>query len=381
MAKKKKKILPKNNKSTRSKKSGQKKTSLKSKKQVLKADKSHKSPKKTKSKTKKIDKKGGFAKNNFNFVRSLIWKQYSADFTSYFDPAFIRVVREIFNDCKAAGVVCTEDIIKLKYEQFKADDKRPKPYILPSLQQPKVYYEIKDVPFPTMQPYLYVVSPMILAYPHEFRITEYYKKYKDETGVEQLDIKGYDKFFADWVNWCNSAMRNEHGTMPDSEELEIFFKFSDSMYNEQKKRWEVFIYTCTPSGAVYNFGYKPEQGFEKTVEADYKIPSEEKLEEKPIDEQQDKKIKRIARKQKINDAIGGWNTLFSEIKISQKKKEHEVYMQSLESISKELDNIEKLIKKFKRKKNKRKVNELEKLYEKTSNKMIRMMKSYDKKRK
>lgn len=321
------------------------------------------SSKKTKKTTEKNQKVGGFSRNNFNYIRSLIWKHHRNDFPSYFDPSFIRVVREIFNDCKAAGVSCTEEIILEKYQQFKSDDKRPKPYVLPYFQQPRVYYEIKDVPFPTFSPYLYIVSPMIIPYPHEFRVTEYYRKRVDSSGREELDIKGYDKFFAKWVNWCNSSMRMEHGSDYSSEELEICFKMSDAIYNPDKKRWESFIYTCTPMGRVFNFGYKPEGELEKDEEPEYKIPTSQQLSEKPITKKEQEKIKRIVSKQKKIDATISWNNFFSSVKKSKEKADTEQYAKELSELGQMRKELEKLIRKYKREKNTKKLKEVNKKYD------------------
>jgi hypothetical protein len=381
MAKKNKKILP-NSKVDRLPKSTDKKLVQKNTKQQKKTPINKKGVKKptkkvvqkTKKTVKKVPSIGGFSKNNFNYIRSLLWREFRTDFPSYFDPSFIRLVREIFNDCKAAGVNCTEEIIKSKYEQLRSDDKRPKPYILPYFQQPKVYYEIKDVPFPTLAPYLYVVSPMILSYPHEFRITEYFKKKIDSRGVEELEIKGYDKFFGKWVNWCNSSMRNEHGNVYDSDELEIFFKMSDAEYNEDKKRWETYIYTCTSMGAIFDFGYKPEGVLEKDYDPEYKLPSDNQISEEPIEEKEKGKIKRITRKQKINDAINTWDNFFSSVKKSKEKSETEKFAQDLEELSTARKELEKLIRKYKREKNTRKLKEVNKEYDLLTSKYLKLTK-------
>lgn len=332
------------------------------------------SPKKTKKIVKPAAQKvGGFSRNNFNYIRSLIWQNYKGDFTSYFDPSLIRVVKEIFNDCKAAGITCSEKVIKEKYEQLKSDDKRPKPYILPYFIEPKVYYEIKDVPFPTLAPYLYVVSPMILSYPHEFRITDYYKKTLDSSGRELLDIKGYDKYFADWVNWCNTSMRTEHGNDYDSEELEICFKMTDAEYNQDKKRWETYIYICTPSGRIDSFGYKPEHGFIKDEEPEYRIPSTEVLTEEPIQEKEESKIKRITRKQKINDTISSWNSFFGSIKKSSEKAEREKYAHELDEIKSTRTELEKALRGYKRKKDARRSKQIQKELDKLNDRFLKLI--------
>jgi len=385
MAKKNRKILPKNSKADRPKKSTYKnpvpKKGSAQKKTPPKGKSVKKPTKKLPEKTKKIKKlprkKGGFHKNknNFNYIRSLLWKKHRGDFISYFHPSLFEITREIFNDCKAVGIDCTDEVILEKYSALRLDDKRPKPYVLNYFFEPRLYYEIKDVPFPTFAPYLYVVSPMILSYPHEFRITEYYKKIKDATtGREELDIRGYDKFFSEWVNWCNAAMRNEHGNDYGSEELEICFKMTEAEYNSEKKRWETFIYICTPMGRIESFGYKPEQGFDKALEPEYKIPSTEILSKEPIEEKEKAKAKRITRKQKINDAISSWDDLFSSIKKSQEKIETEKYAKQLQENIDSRKEIEKLIKRYKRKKDTKKVNQLEKEFDKLVNQYLKLIK-------
>lgn len=385
MAKKNRKILPKDSKDDNLKKSAKKSPISKNTKEQTKSTSSSKVKKKptTKSvgksskKSKEKPKVGGFSKNNFNFIRSLLWKNNRSDFISYFDPSFIRLVREIFNDCKAAGVNCTEEIIQKKYEQLKSDDKRPKPYILPKFQNPNVYYEIKDVPFETLSPYLYVISPMIIPYPHEFRITEYFKKTIRDTPtgiVESIESKGYDKFFAKWVNWCNASMRSEYGSTIGSEDLDIYFKMTDAEYNESKKRWETYIYTCTSMGKVYDFGFKPEGELERDEEPEYRLPTESQASEKPISEKEKSKIKRIIKKQKINDSLNSWNNFFSSVKKSSEKEEMEKYAQELSDLQSLRKELEKLIRKYKKEKNTKKLKQVNKEYDLLTDKYLKLVK-------
>lgn len=385
MAKKNRKIVPQKSQDDNLKKSAKKSTISKKTKEQTKSTSSSKVKKKptTKSvgkstkKDKEKQKVGGFSKNNFNFIRSLLWKNHRSDFISYFDPSFIRLVREIFNDCKAAGVNCTEEVIEKKYEQLKSDDKRPKPYILPKFKNPTVYYEIKDVPFETTEPYLYVISPMIIPYPHEFRITEYFKKTVKNTSigiVESLESKGYDKFFSKWVNWCNASMRSEYGSAIGSEDLDIYFKMTDAEYNESKKRWETYIYTCTSMGKVFDFGYKPEGELEKDEEPDYKLPTETQALERPISEKEKNKIKRITKKQKINDSLNAWGNFFSSVKKSSQKEEMEKYAQEISELQTLRKELEKLIRKYKKEKNTKKLKQVNKEYDLLTDKYLKLVK-------
>jgi hypothetical protein len=312
------------------------------------------------TKSKKNKKQSGFYgnKNNFTYIRSIIWRNHKSDFKSYFDDELFSIVKEIFNDCKAAGTSCTEEIILYKYKELISNRKRPKPFILSYFLEPRYYYEIKDVPFQALAPYLYVVSTMIIPFPHEFIITDYFKKIQSDKG-SQIEIIGYNKYFSQWVNWCNAAMRNEHGNEYGSEELEICFKMTDAEYNEDKKRWETNIYICTPSGKIESFGYKPEEIYDKNYEPEYRIPSTNELIESPVFDKEQNKIKRITRKQKIKDAIIYWEDFFSDLKKTKEKLEVESYAKKIEENINARNNIENLIRKYNKLKNKEKVSELE----------------------
>lgn len=321
----------------------------------------------------------GFSTNNFNFIRSLLWSRHREDFKSYFDASFIQAVRELYNDCKQAGIDCTEEVVLRKYEQLKKDNKRPQPFILPSFLSPKSYWEIKDYPFPTTEPYLYVVSTMILPYPHEFRITEYFRKVTNEKGITTLDIFGYNKFFADWVNWCNAAMRGEHGLEYGSDEVEIYFKFTEPAYNEIKQRWETNIYTCTPSGMIYDFGYKPDEFTKDTdVESELRLPKDKEIIKEPESEEEERKKQYLKRKNKKRDTLNALNDLAEELRKLRLENAKEKYDKEMAYYSQVQDDLEKEIKKAKRRKDTKKVKELEKMYSKVGDKKIKIIKDFGK---
>lgn len=321
---------------------------------------------------------GGFNRSNFNYIRSLLWQKHREDFKSYFDPSFIQLVREIFNDCKGAGLVCTEEIVLKRFHEIKEDNRRKKPFILPYFFEPRVYYEIKDCPFPTFSPYLYIISDMILPYPHEFRITEYYKKTMNGK-IVNLDIFGYEKFFSNWVNWCNAVMREEHGLDVTSERIEIYFRLTDAIYNEQKQRWESLIYTCTPSGAIHDFGYVPEDfDKDKDVSMDLKLPKDKELVKEPISEQEKKRATRLKNKFRKYDTLRAWDSLVDELKKEKQKKVQEDYEKNMAYYDNVQEDIDKEIRKFKRKKDFKKVKELEKMYSKIGDIKIKLIKDFGK---
>ena len=98
---------------------------------------------------------------------------------------------------------------------------------------------------------------MIIPPPSEFRVTSYYSTDGDTT-------KGYNKYFKEWVDWCNMIYRGQFGAGFDSEEVEIHFIFTKPKYNEEKKRWETEILIVTPSGEIDSFGFEPKGRGEET---------------------------------------------------------------------------------------------------------------------
>lgn len=241
----------------------------------------------------------GFAVNNFNHIRSLLWKTYREDFKAYNDPAFISVVMQVYTECKALGGTCPDEKILEIYLKIKKAPKRPQPFLDPALFDPQPYFNIKDVEFALFEPYLWIVSPMIIPAPHEFIVANYYYHYnklldapineiekyateirgkkalsnlskKEETLIfaivskpvsswsaqqktEFLEIyakhnedatRGYNTYFKMWVDWCNDAMQAAYGGNPPSDK--IFFRFYNQKLNEKTKVLE------DAQEAVYN---------------------------------------------------------------------------------------------------------------------------------
>ena len=334
MAKKKKNIKPvkgtvgKKN-TVPQKKTGEKKTPSKKESDKDKKDKKNKSKpvsstkkktsskKDTKKKKKKIGgggkgkdtkiKKGaGFSSNNFNYIRSLIWREYGLDYVSYFDPKFIAIVRATYNECKAAGQECTDREILIFYDDILQNPNRDYPYIDEDLYtSPFPYFQLLDVKFDVFPAYLWIFSPMIMPPPSEFIITSYVNN------KEGSADKGYRKYFKEFVDWANEAMRNTYGSEVDSEDVDIFIKFSKPEFIESKQRWETEIIICDADGNPESFGFEPkgrmsghdvESEFEKPIEKPIgeeivtTTPTEEKAPEKEITPEEAKKLKQTNEK-------------------------------------------------------------------------------------
>lgn len=333
MAKKKKSKLLKSprkvvKKKTTKKRGGSKKVKLKKSKPVIVKKKVV--PKKPAPEKKKEG--AGFSSNNFNHIRSLLWKEHKADFKGYFDPEFIRKVNSVYNDCKADGVDCTDQIILKHYSAVREDDRRPFPEIPQDLYENEhIYYEITNVNFKEFPSYLWIVSPSIISPPSEFIAPNYYYNYTrlvievnantqkfidevlnnkggfrnlSENGEKEfLELaktkekwtrlkkekfielyakwqgefdRGYYKYFSEWVNWCNDSTREGFGGDYDSEDVEIFYKFTKPEYDEVKKRWFTILFSCTASGEEFTFGYVPQgKSFDHEVSEEYVHPPSE----------------------------------------------------------------------------------------------------------
>jgi hypothetical protein len=238
----------------------------------------------------------GFSSNNFNGIRSLLWKNHKEDFKSYFDPEFIRKVNSVYNDCKAFGSDCTEEIILLRYRDIRENEKRPEPFIDPALFEPQLYFYIKDIEFTTFAPYLWIVSPMIIPSPSEFLVVNYFDKLGDSS-------KGYYKYFSEWVDWCNDAMANQHGSSFGSGDIEMCFRFLPPKYDDILRRWDTEVVICTPSGQIFDFGYTPVGSIkEHDTEEEFIEPDANTLLNKPTTEEESNQMEKL-RKQKANTAL------------------------------------------------------------------------------
>lgn len=344
MAKKKKNTKPTNlsgaeKKSASQKKVGDKKSSKKipTKKESVKKSKSDltkkgskkKTPlkKETKKKTggggkkgekeNKLKKGAGFSSNNFNYIRALIWREYGLDYVSYFDPKFINIVRAVYNECKAAGQECTDSQILIFYDEISENPNRDYPYIDEDLYtNPTPYYQILDVKFDLFPAYLWVISEMIMPPPSEFIVTSYVNN------KEGSADKGYRKYFKEFVDWCNEAMRNQYGSEVNSDDIDIYIKFTKPEYKEEKQKWETEIIICNSDGEPESFGFEPKGRMSgHDVEDEFEKPIEEKEEKtheeegiKPVEEKEI--TPEEAKKSKENN-----EKLFSLLLKMKKKKE------------------------------------------------------------
>jgi len=331
----------------------------------------------------------GFSNNNFNHIRSLLWQHHKIDFKGYKDEGFINTVKQLYNDCKVLGADCTDEAILERYRKLKAAPIRPQPFIDEALFDPQPYFNIKDVEFSSFEPYLWIVSPMIVPTPHEFIITNYYYHYnklldappedvekfaaeiRSKTALSNISKKeenlifsivllpviswsaadratfleiyakynedstrGYNTYFKDWVDWCNDSMHTTYGSEAPSDK--IFFKFTGpATYNTDKERWEVTIIICTGSGQMEDFGFKPTGELSEHEVWQFIEPTPEKLvPPTPIQETEQAqdltKRKAVANVQNLLNDIAG-----KAKKIDKKEKELEIRVFLLEEERKE----------------------------------------------
>ena len=315
----------------------------------------------TKKKT-ELKTGAGFASNNFNYIRALIWAEYGLDYVSYFDPEFIRVIREVYNECKAVGRECSDRDILLIYDDVRENPQRPYPYIEEDLfQSARQYYEILDVEFNLFPAYLWISSPMIIPEPSEFIVTQYYNK-------EGNTDKGYKKYFKEFVDWANKATREKNEGNVDSSDVDIYIKFTQPEYDEEKQRWESEIFICTEEGIMFSFGFVPKgREFEHDAGEEFIEPIEETLEidgetVKPIVEKE-KPIEptpipltpeQIKKKQKSNSelfsALINLTTKYEQLekKAEKEKEKQKKAKQKAKDTSKKKDNELKRLQKIKK---------------------------------
>lgn len=193
---------------------------------------------KKEKKKKKISR--GFAKNNnYNRIRSLIWKKNKGDFKSYRETA--KVASAVYTDCKFL-TECTEEDIQGYYLERKgyAEKQPPIPEIPSSLLIPQDFWEIADVPFVAFPKYLWVISPSLLAAPSE-----------------RLGISiSYEKHLRGFVRWCN--LQRKLMGITDSDEYVPKFIFTQPFWNATTNRWETELFTCDDNGQPFDYGYNPD---------------------------------------------------------------------------------------------------------------------------
>ncbi len=244
-------------------------------KKPVKAAKAPKGPVKKKLPDKKTAKPknpvGGFASNNFNAIRALIWREYGLDYGSYFNPELLRISKLVYQKCKQfsidEGRGCSDkDILRIFddiLDQEKEGGRQPYPDIEENLFNPMPYYELTTVKFETFPSYLYIYSPMIMPPPSIFNVTQYYDKDGDMS-------KGYKKYFREFITWCNHETQiRAGGSEVDTEDIEIFVKFLKPEYNEEDKQWEAEIVICTASGEKFSFGFVPKGNFNEHDEEEF----------------------------------------------------------------------------------------------------------------
>jgi len=228
---------PSNKKSNQSKGKGKgKSNSVKTKpKAALKAKATPKKPTKGKSTPKKINK----GLNLYVHTRSVLWKHFGKDYkgTDYNTKGseFLTVAGQVYRECRSAnarGVECTDEIIIQNYNEIASGEQRFEPFVDDELYgQAQPYWEINSISWDSFEPYLWIISPMILPSPHEFQVSDY-------LGVDGDRSKGYSKYFSQWVDYNNEQEKlRQKGSS-----LVPHYVLTKPTYNKQKKRWEVYIY-------------------------------------------------------------------------------------------------------------------------------------------
>lgn len=189
-------------------------------------------------------------------VRSVLWtnfkKEYKGVEYSSSGSPFLKVVGQVYRECRSKGKGCPENVIIEKYQEIVGGEKRFEPFIDDELYgQANPYWEINNINWSDFEPYLWVISPMIIPSPHEFQVSDYL----GVSGVVKKDGKeksitedGFDKYFKQWVDFCNEQARAENkgsrGDIP-------YWVMTKPKWNTKKKRWESNIYIIS-AGSEYD---------------------------------------------------------------------------------------------------------------------------------
>lgn len=322
-------------------------------------------PSKKQSKSHVETKRGaGFASNNFNYIRALIWREYGLDYDGYSDPAFIKIVRGVYTECKARQRECSDNEIFVIFDEIRQNPRRDEPFIDEDLyRNPRAYYELLSVDFSAFESYLWIVSPMIIPSPSEFIMADYFHNYtklkkqieanpdsfkkevkkekkflhlsdkqekkileisnKEKLSQKELDEfselyskwrgtidRGYRRYFKEFVDWANRVTRERSASsIVDSEEIEIFIQFTKPEYDEQKERWFTEIFICTATGQRFSFGFEPKGlSFDHDTDEEF-IEAKEKEVEKEVDKEkkEEPEIKltpeQIEKRKKANENL------------------------------------------------------------------------------
>jgi len=292
-------------------------------------------------KGKKLNRKKGLGL--YIRVKSLIWKVHKGEYASgeyrQKGSKFLQNVRKVYNECKQVGADCTNGEILDKYQQIVSGEKRPEPFISADLyEDTHPYWELKDVEFAVFAPYLWIVSPMLIAPPSEFEISEYASPDGDTT-------EGYNRYFKEWVDWCNMVYRDQHGMDFGSEVVEIHFVFTKPTWNEQKKRWETEILSVTPQGVIEDFGYVPKGAGEAHNPDEHKEHTPKKGEqpattqpETPVPTAKSEAVKtaKLDRLLKTKKSIMDEVKLYADIG---EEKEKKSAIERLKKINKQIDAL------------------------------------------
>jgi hypothetical protein len=303
-----------------------------------------------KKKSKKVAKKG-FSKNvTYNRVRSILWTNFKDDFPSY--RSFISnqkdeqgnpikgtsIVSQVFAQCKDLDCL-DSDIIEI-YNQFKNQqpDEKDRP-VLPNDYFDTHYYWtlLTEDWWSGFDSRIWVEAPMLLTDPDSFLGILGSDRYVDKDGElinRKFDSKkgdyiigGKAQRFNEFVNHCNDLQTEGYisssSNVPhwrftgESEELDD----TEVYWNPFKKRWEIKIVICEPTGDIESYDFDPrepdaeidedlinsilnkpketptEQPIEEPEEPKDKLSKEEiELKKKEL-EQEDKRIKIEEEKQ------------------------------------------------------------------------------------
>jgi len=206
---------------------------------VIKGDGVNKSktPTKKPSSKKSTPKKINKGLSLYIHTRSILWSKFGKDYNgkdySTKGSEFLKVSGQVYRECRSRGSECTDEVLIEKYQEIVGGEQRFEPFVDDELYgQAQPYWEINDISWISFEPYLWVISPMIIPSPHEFQVSDYLAVGGDRS-------KGYAKFFRQWVDFNNEQeklrRRGSKGDIPH-------FVLTKPAYNKTKKRWEVFIY-------------------------------------------------------------------------------------------------------------------------------------------
>lgn len=285
--------------------------------------------------------------NRYPQLRSLLWRNRRDYYDSYYDKDLLLITSRIYRDIKQNPAIWrNKKLLVQLHDQYSHEEpeiptKQDFPEIPLYNLERKEYFYVKDfASIITIFPdFAYIKSGLdkdgdgndisqggnIISNNNEIKVSEY-----TQCSPSDLD-RLYQKYFKDWVNWCNEVHRRTRTN--ETDKIFIFFRFGQRFYDEKSGKWIIPLLSCDGNDNPNDYGYTAR-----------KFKGEEKAEpEKPEPEkpEPDTKEKKMARLEKQNEILlAQKRDKLEEMKVLKEIEDKE----GLDDAKKELKEINKELK-------------------------------------